>query len=376
VSKRTPEDIRDPWAAADLGPYLRGEVRRPTPTVGIRRADGLPMLYPGKDHSIIGEMESGKSWVALASSAAELLAGNHVDYVHFEESDPSDSVERLLALDVPAKIIERRFHFIGPESKLTLSGVGQWLDPAPTLAIYDGLNEGLAAQGLEINSPDGIAKFRHWFARPFRRVGAAVLVCDHPVKDRERHHLLSSGTGHKDNGLSGALVVLENVAPFGRDMCGRSSVYVRKDRPGHLRAHGTPLPKDARKVFMGTFVVDDRCDGPDFRCGFYPPKPEDVAQQAREYASLADDVVRVLSEAPDKCAGSLTLLSALLRRAGVEHGNDALPPVLADLEVAGVVGRFDGKRNAIGYRLLNPPADLSAPTSPPIGGGRGPERST
>jgi hypothetical protein len=60
----------DSWAPLDLGPYLRGEVKRPVPSLGLYRSDGVRLIYPGKEHSVIGEMESGKSWLLLASAAA------------------------------------------------------------------------------------------------------------------------------------------------------------------------------------------------------------------------------------------------------------------------------------------------------------------
>jgi hypothetical protein len=71
----------DSWIPLDLGPYLRGEVRRPEPTVGVARRDGVKFLYPGKEHAVIGEMEAGKSWFALACVAAELSMGRTVVYV-------------------------------------------------------------------------------------------------------------------------------------------------------------------------------------------------------------------------------------------------------------------------------------------------------
>ena len=44
---------------------------------------------------IAAEMESGKSWVCVERVVAELGAGRRCVYVHFEECDPTDTVERL-----------------------------------------------------------------------------------------------------------------------------------------------------------------------------------------------------------------------------------------------------------------------------------------
>src|SRR5262245_4954939 len=109
------DDIFDSWMPIDLGPSLRGEIKRPEPTVGLSRSDGLRLLYPGKEHAIIGEMEAGKSWFALACAVAEIVARNHVVYIHFEESDPADTAERLQALGCGDDDILKMFRFYGPE---------------------------------------------------------------------------------------------------------------------------------------------------------------------------------------------------------------------------------------------------------------------
>jgi hypothetical protein len=59
-------DTREP---IDLGPYLDGLFKRPKPSLGLARSDGLQLLYPGKEHTVIGEMGSGKSWFAAGSCA-------------------------------------------------------------------------------------------------------------------------------------------------------------------------------------------------------------------------------------------------------------------------------------------------------------------
>ena len=91
------EDENEPttWEPVDLGPYLRGEVERPQPSLGIARSDGLCLIYPGREHAVLGETESGKTWFASGCVAAELIAGNRVLYVHYEESDPASTLEKL-----------------------------------------------------------------------------------------------------------------------------------------------------------------------------------------------------------------------------------------------------------------------------------------
>ena len=182
-----PDDDPEPdsWAPIDLGPYLRGEIRPAEPSIGVSRTDGLRLLYPGKEHAVIGEMESGKSWFCLACVAAELAADHHVVYIHFEESDPSDTLERLITLGCRDQDILRLLRFVGPERKVARDALAALLDPPPSLVVLDGVNEAMALHGWGIRDEDGAAEFRRRLVKPCTSVGAATLATDHVVKNPE-----------------------------------------------------------------------------------------------------------------------------------------------------------------------------------------------
>jgi hypothetical protein len=244
------------WAPVDLGPYLRGEVVRPKPSVGLERDDGLHFLYPGREHACIGEMESGKSWFAIACAAAELRKGNRVEYIHFEESDPQGTIERLLAIGVSPSRIEAGLTFRGPEAPITADIVDQIRQMPPSLVVLDGQNEAMALHGQEIREEKGPAEYRRKLVKPFTAMGAAVLSLDHVVKDKDANRGgYALGSIMKGNGLSGSLILLEGKDPFGHGRKGASNVFVTKDRPGQLRTGGRPTGI-ARKFYMGTLVVD------------------------------------------------------------------------------------------------------------------------
>lgn len=271
------------WRAVDLGPYLRGEIVRPEPTIGLARTDGLRLLYPGKEHAVFGEMESGKSWFCVASAAAELLHGGRVVYVHFEEADPGDTIERLRALGVPDDVILARFMFVDPNEPVDAFALATLLDPAPMLVILDGVNEAMSLHGQAIREEDGAAAYRRLLVKPCTAVGAAVLSADHVVKDREKRSRTPLGSVHKGNGLTGSLILLENREPFGRLMRGVSHVFVTKDRPGHLRQHGSVDRKEPGKAYLGTLIVDDtREQVPRLDLRFTEPRSDDVDAELPE----------------------------------------------------------------------------------------------
>lgn len=280
------------WQPVDLGPILRGEYRRPEPAIGLDRSDGLRLLYPGKEHAVVGEMETGKSWFALACAAVELKAGHHVVYVHFEEADAVDTVERLQALDVPGGAILDQLRFVGPGEPVNAEWLGALLNPAPSLVLLDGVNEGMALHEQRIREEDGAAAFRRRLVKPCTAAGAAVLSADHVVKDREKRDRYGLGSIHKGNALTGALIVLENVEPFGRGRKGCSHVFVTKDRPGHLRRHGKPT-KLPGKTYMGSLVVDDERTWKDY-LELYFAKPTDASGsggEVRDKQAEADEHV-------------------------------------------------------------------------------------
>jgi hypothetical protein len=338
------------WEPVDLGPYLRGEVKRPEATMGLVRSDGQRHIYPGREHSVVGETESGKTWFADACVAVELLSGNYVSYIHYEEGDPESTIERLRLLGVPAALIDGRLRFAGPSRPLRSS---EWLepllDPAPSLVVHDGVNEAMALHGADIMAAEGAANFRRRLIMPFLRVGAATLSCDHMPMVRDGSRRDAYGSVHKGNALNGARIVLENVEPFGRKLRGVSHVYVTKDRPGHLRAHGRPT-KTPGKTYMGTFVVDDsQMYGPDFAVKFFAPKDDDDAEAGDPAAELANTVYDVIAALPDSTVSSMQLLFAEMRKAGHPARQCDVRDAVADLTVAGRVIEISGKRGAKGF---------------------------
>lgn len=322
------------WQPMNLRAVLDGTVPKVEPTIGLIRADGLALLYPGKEHSILGEMESGKSWFSTASCAAELLKGEYVVYIHFEECDPTDTVERLRVLGVPDAVILERFRFVGPLEPVRPQFLAALLDPAPSLVILDGVNEAMALHGQAIREEDGAAAFRRVLVKPCTAVGAAVLTCDHVVKDRETRGRYGLGSVHKGNAINGSLIMLESAEPFGRGQRGRSNVFITKDRPGQLRQHGKPT-KLAGKTFMGSLVVDDtRTTYSYLDLTFWAPSPDDdtddtAATGDRPSSAVADAVAKLDQAGIDIALGRDKVRTAAARKNIALPGNTILSKAIS-----------------------------------------------
>jgi hypothetical protein len=244
------------WAPVDLRAALAGGSSEPPPTL-LQRTDDVCLLYRGKLHLVYGEPEVGKGWLALYAVAQCLLAGERVMYIDFE-ADELQIVSRLRELGVPAKTILRRFTYVRPYEALTddawgaLEGV---LDPVPGLVVVDGVTEALTYQGLDL---EGNTHTARWFALLPRRLallGAAVIVIDHVVKDKEKRGRYAIGAQQKlagaDVGLS-----LEMQESLGRGREGSVRLLVTKDRPGHVRPHGQSVKPNVD--WIADMVVSSR----------------------------------------------------------------------------------------------------------------------
>lgn len=350
------------WEPVDLGPYLRGEVQRPEPSIGMARSDGLRLIYPGREHAVIGETESGKSWFGIGCAAVEILAGHCVLYVHYEESDPSSTVERFRLLGITDEMLAALLVFVAPARPVQAEWLAPLLAARPTLAIHDGVNEAMSLHGSDIMAADGAATFRRRLIVPCLKAGAAVLSCDHLPMGADGSRRNAYGSVHKINALDGAAFILENAAPMGRGLRGRSYLFATKDRPGHLREHGKPT-KTPGKTFLGTLVVDATGATPDF-LALYAPKSDETAPTTSTDDKLADAVHAVIAGLPDGTVASTRLLFAELRKAGHEFTDGEVRDTVDDLTVAGRLTEVSGKRGAKGYQaVLTASEDSTAATA-------------
>jgi hypothetical protein len=313
----------------------------------------LRLIYPGREHAIVGETECGKTWLALACVAAELALGNHIVYIHYEEGDPGSTIERLRLLEVDVAMISKRLRFVAPNRAARTEWIAELLDPVPTLVVHDGVNEAMSLMGADVKDVDGASAFRRRLVTPFLRAGAATIACDHLPMVRDAGRRDAYGSVHKGNTLDGARIALENTAPFGRRMRGVSYVYVTKDRPGQLRARGRPT-KLPGKTYMGTFVVDDsQTYGPNFAMRFFAPQDDDQPADNNQATELADTVYDVIAALPDHGVPSMRMLFAEIRQAGHPIRDNDVRDAVDDLVVAGRLAEVSGKRGAKGFKAVS-----------------------
>lgn len=252
------------WAPVDLAPYASGEYV-PEPATMLLRNDGVGLLYPGKVHAFNGEPESGKSMLAQFAVSVELKAGRDVLVVDYE-SDAATYVERLRAMGVNQAELTRLV-YVNPDTDPASNPAGRagmdaLVDSRPfVLAVLDGVTEALALGAGSTNDGDDVTRWQKLVPRRIaQRSGAAVVVVDHVVKDREGRGRFAIGSQAKLAALTGAAYLVDVKRPLGRGVAGELVLKVAKDRPGYVRGHAgswsasTRLQEAARVHVDGTMA--------------------------------------------------------------------------------------------------------------------------
>jgi len=235
IFSKVPDDLSS-WAFTDLWPVMIDDEVSDAPAL-LSRSDGQCLLYPGRVHAFNAETESGKSWIALYSCVQEIEAENHVVYIDFEDQ-AKGITDRLKDLGLTQESIHEFFHYTRPSD--AISAQSKELIKAsvesmgPTLVIIDGVTEVMAMNSWSIIDNDDVAKFLEALPRPIARLGPAVVLIDHVVKNKEGRGKFGIGGQHKLAGIDGAAFGLEVLRPFGRERDGLARIVITKDRPGHL----------------------------------------------------------------------------------------------------------------------------------------------
>jgi hypothetical protein len=228
---------RTSWWPRDLDGVISGHETEPDPT-HLTRGDGPSMFYSGRVNGLIGESESGKTWVALHATSQELAKGQPVLYLDFEDSAPG-IINRLRKLGTTDQHLTN-LTYIAPDEGLSVpakSDLGEALALASaSLVIIDGFNAAMTLMGLDINSNNDATQFAQVLLKPIAATGACVVYVDHVPKSREARGKGGIGAQAKRAMTTGCALTVTVTEPFGEGQAGRLHLTVDKDRPGKVRA--------------------------------------------------------------------------------------------------------------------------------------------
>ncbi|WP_406349465.1 hypothetical protein OHB10_30530 [Streptomyces sp. NBC_01597] len=227
------------WAPVDIDSVWEAAESETQTDVGHLTGDmPLGIFYRGKINGIHAESEAGKSWLACLVTVQEIRANRHVVYIDFED-DAASIVRRLQLLGASREGIAQFFHYCNPTGPLTDAETSEYqrlIEIGGSLAIFDGMTEAMALEGLDGIKAEDVAAWHARLTKAFAAAQWAVVVLDHIPHEGKR----AIGSQHKKSSLTGVSYFLEPVHPIRKGGIGKSRLRVEKDRPAWVRAHAVP----------------------------------------------------------------------------------------------------------------------------------------
>ena len=327
------------WKPVNLAPLFDGTYERPETSL-LLRTDGNYLLYQGKVHSLYGESESGKSWIAQIAVAEQLRQFKKVIYIDFE-SDAGDIVDRLKSLKVTQAEILQNFTYIKPEMQSDFRDP-HWkalLEPnCAVLIIIDGVTEALSLWAKESKDNDAITAWMRQFPRAVAAAsGAAVVLVDHVTKNAETRGRFAIGGQAKLATIDGAAYLVEPLEVLAPGRTGSLTVRVTKDRPGFVRKIAGMYRKSDRTQEVAVITIDSTRELMEYVVGVPLMEDEIVAGQMEK---LDREIVTFVDTNPGATKSMATR--------GIKGQDSA---VLARLEVLIRDGVLENHGNERGYKL-------------------------
>lgn len=338
------------WWPRDLSTVLSGDHAEPPPAA-LLRADKQALFYAGKVNGLIGESESGKTWVALLAVAQALEHGAYVLYLDFEDA-AAGITGRLRALGVADAVLLEHLTYIDPSESLHTLAAADLHAVATAqpwaIVVVDGVNAVMSLLGLDLISNTDATRLAQQLLRPLARTGAAVIVIDHVAKQKEGRGPGAIGAQAKRAMITGCQLAVEVSAPFGRGQTGRLKLTVDKDRAGHVRGCAVG------SKYVGTAVMQSNADSGDVVVVIEPPDNRPIAEKRTEFrpTGLMERVSRVMQTTEGELSGKQIEAAVSGKR---EYVRAAVECLVQD----GYLTRRTGAYGAFLHRLVRPYVELS-----------------
>jgi len=328
------------WKPVRLADYFDGLFQTPIATI-LKRTDGNGLIYTGRVHSIYGESESGKSWIAQIATAECLKNDKKVIYIDFE-SDAIDIVNRLKALGVTRANLLQYFSYIRPDGARDANDP-YWqaiLQPeSATLVVIDGVTESLTMWGGESKDNDAITKWMRLFPRTVATAsGAAVVLIDHITKNAETRGRFAIGGQAKLATIDGAAYLVEPLEALAPGRVGSLTMRVTKDRPGFVRKIAGMWRKSDRTQEAAIFLIDST--KAQMQYAITVPLLEDEMESNKEYKKQLE-VAEFIHHHPGA--------SRRMVQDGITGSKDAIGDRISDLLAGGWVENKGNDRSFILY---------------------------
>ena len=333
-------DTESSWKPVELKDYYDGLFQAPVATI-LKRSDGAGLIYQGRVHSIYGESESGKSWIAQIATAELLKSDKKVIYIDFE-SDALDIVNRIKNLGVSRANLLQYFTYIRPDGPRDVDDP-YWqeiLEPdSATLVVIDGVTESLTMWGGETKDNDAITRWMRIFPRTVATAsGAAVVLIDHITKNAETRGRFAIGGQAKLATIDGAAYLVEPIEVLAPGKIGSLTMRVTKDRPGFIRKSAGMYRKSDRTQEAAVFTIDSTRAAMQYVIG--TPVAEDEMEQNKEFKK-SKEIVEFIHNNPGA--------TRRIVQDGITGSKDAIGERISDLLAGGWIENKGNERSFVLY---------------------------
>ena len=240
-----PADTSTMWRIAtvdDIAKVLGPDYKPPKPTIG-RIADDKHLYYPGKVHSLAGEPNVGKTWIALLSVVEVIKDGQRAMVIDYEDT-LATTASRLRTLGLTVDEILAGLIHIAPEVNIKGGMVPDEVADAAAecaLVVIDSVGEALAACGLSQDADGDVAQWMQRVPRRLAARGPAVVLLDHLAKNSDTRGRWAIGSQRKLAAIDGAAYGAELAGTgFSKSKDGFVKLVCNKDRGGNF-ANGTRI---------------------------------------------------------------------------------------------------------------------------------------
>lgn len=314
-------------AYVDIGALLSGEVvDAPAPDV-LAASDGVGLFYSGQVNHLIGDPESGKTWVALAAVTSVLASGERAGVIDLDHNGPASTVSRLLDLGAARDVlgVQSRFRYIEPGDAAELRAVvADMIAWGPRVVVVDSVGELLPLFGASSNSPDDFTRVHAVTLKPLAAAGAAVVAIDHHAKGADSRAQGATGTAAKKRAVGGTALRMTLVQAFAPGRGGAARLTLVKDRHGGLRAR---RPAGDREPEVGVFHLHPGADDGPWRVTA-PDQGSGERSLSRDAAMLLalDPVPVSTRDAQRRMGWRRERVVAAMREAGLVPGSHTQGP--------------------------------------------------
>jgi hypothetical protein len=256
--------------------------------------NGQCIFYRGTIGAVMGQPSAGKSIFLLTAEIAEALAGGRVWVL-----DPEDSskryIGRLKKFGAQKSILKniRHCQFPSHEDFQELLAEANSLpeDQRPTMVVLDGMAVLMAQDGLKENQNDDVLAFIQTRCKPWKKLGASVILADHVTK--ADGGLWGRGGGAKKGEYDNATYFLKVKSQFSSKKDGVTQVILAKDRHtaiGFMGQHVFDLKvsKENEQGLQEAKIIDVRSENSEDK----PFRPEHLMEQVLKYLQSAGDSSR------------------------------------------------------------------------------------